>query len=94
MALSRRLAVQTLRARYVGLRAPRLTPMAAALSIRSFATTPRRLQAEPVRDHQHPPRNPHQAAAEFKADVNPYKGGPSAVDKAVHLLFFTEILRG
>jgi len=27
-------------------------------------------------------------------DFNPYKGGPSAIDKAVHLLFFTEILRG
>jgi NADH dehydrogenase (ubiquinone) Fe-S protein 8 len=25
---------------------------------------------------------------------NPYKGGPSAIDKAVHLFFFTEILRG
>ena len=23
-----------------------------------------------------------------------YKGGPSAIDKAVHLFFFTEILRG
>lgn len=26
--------------------------------------------------------------------VNPYKGGPSAIDKAVHLFFFTEIIRG
>jgi len=27
-------------------------------------------------------------------NVNPYKGGPSAIDKAVHIFFFTEILRG
>jgi NADH dehydrogenase (ubiquinone) Fe-S protein 8 len=27
-------------------------------------------------------------------DVNPYKDGPSAIDKAVHLFFFTEIIRG
>ena len=26
--------------------------------------------------------------------VNPYKGGPSALEKAVHLFFFTEIIRG
>ena len=25
---------------------------------------------------------------------DPYKGGPSAIDKAVHLFFFTEIIRG
>ena len=27
-------------------------------------------------------------------DINPYKGGPRVIDKAVHLFFFTEILRG
>ncbi|GLB34053.1 putative oxidoreductase [Lyophyllum shimeji] len=27
-------------------------------------------------------------------EVNPYKDGPSSIDKAVHLFFFTEILRG
>ena len=27
-------------------------------------------------------------------EVNPYKNGPSALDKAVHLFFFTEIIRG
>lgn len=26
--------------------------------------------------------------------VNPYKDGPSALDKAAHLFFFTEIVRG
>ena len=28
------------------------------------------------------------------SDHNPYKAGPSAIDKAVHLFFFTEIVRG
>lgn len=27
-------------------------------------------------------------------DIDPYKNGPSAIDKAVHLFFFTEIIRG
>jgi hypothetical protein len=27
-------------------------------------------------------------------DLNPYKDGPSALDKAAHLFFFTEIVRG
>lgn len=27
-------------------------------------------------------------------DFDPYKNGPSAIDKAVHLFFFTEIIRG
>jgi NADH dehydrogenase (ubiquinone) Fe-S protein 8 len=27
-------------------------------------------------------------------DIDPYKGGQSAIDKAVHLFFFTEIIRG
>jgi NADH dehydrogenase (ubiquinone) Fe-S protein 8 len=34
------------------------------------------------------------AQDEAGKSVNPYKGGPSAIDKAVHLFFFTEILRG
>jgi NADH dehydrogenase (ubiquinone) Fe-S protein 8 len=27
-------------------------------------------------------------------DIDPYRDGPSAIDKAVHLFFFTEIIRG
>lgn len=27
-------------------------------------------------------------------DIDPYHGGQSAIDKAVHLFFFTEIIRG
>jgi len=30
----------------------------------------------------------------FDPAVNPYRNGPSAIDKAVHLFFLTEILRG
>jgi len=28
------------------------------------------------------------------SEIDPYKNGPSALDKAVHLFFFTEIIRG
>ena len=34
------------------------------------------------------------AANELDKDYDPYKDGPSAIDKAVHLFFFTEIIRG
>lgn len=27
-------------------------------------------------------------------EIDPYQNGPSAIDKAVHLFFFTEIIRG
>lgn len=46
------------------------------------------------------PRSPSIKTAMFTAadepgtDFNPYKDGPSAIDKAVHLFFFTEIIRG
>jgi len=39
----------------------------------------------------------HILNAEFDSKgnaVNPYRHGPSALDKAVHLFFFTEIIRG
>ncbi len=42
-------------------------------------------------------RNHQPPAVEYDAqglEVNPYRNGPSAIDKAVHLFFFTEILRG
>lgn len=32
--------------------------------------------------------------AKHEDEVDPYKGGPSAIEKAVHLFFFTEIIRG
>lgn len=39
----------------------------------------------------------HRSDVEYDAqgnEINPYKNGPSALDKAVHLFFFTEIIRG
>ena len=43
------------------------------------------------------PRHPPSQATAFDAngnEIDPYKDGPSSLDKAVHLFFFTEILRG
>lgn len=59
-------------------------------------------------EHVHPPRSqtndylpPENHArspsldAKFPGEVDdPYHGGPSAIEKAVHLFFFTEIVRG
>ncbi|EIW61661.1 NADH dehydrogenase Fe-S protein 8 [Trametes versicolor FP-101664 SS1] len=50
------------------------------------------LEAEaPIRS---PPVKTYSAADEVGKDYDPYKDGPSAIDKAVHLFFFTEIIRG
>ncbi|THG96224.1 hypothetical protein EW026_g5571 [Hermanssonia centrifuga] len=65
--------------------------------------------AQPVEPgHKHPkdyltssiaPKSPDIMASypsdrQYGNATNPYKGGPSAIEKAVHLFFFTEILRG
>ena len=57
---------------------------------RTLSTSPARLYAEHAHNHSH-----SVASASSSSDnyVNPYKG-QSALDKAVHLFFFTEILRG
>ncbi|KAM5535479.1 hypothetical protein V8D89_010816 [Ganoderma adspersum] len=76
-----------------------------ALAYRWHSTTPRRQQAEPLKPKDHlepglPIRSPGSKTASFTAtdepgkDYDPYKGGPSAIEKAVHLFFFTEIIRG
>lgn len=45
---------------------------------------------EKVNRHQSPaPQYDAQAL-----EIDPYRNGPSAIDKAVHIFFFTEILRG
>lgn len=77
------------------------------IAYRLLSTTSRRLQAEPVNVKHHftpdrldPPesKSPSGTAMLSAPDegkyVDPYKGGPSAIDKAVHLFFLTEILRG
>ncbi|EIW82285.1 NADH-quinone oxidoreductase [Coniophora puteana RWD-64-598 SS2] len=77
---------------------------ASALAFRQLSTT-RRALAEPVEQRgrfEGPTaiKSPSlgsgglTAADEPGKDVNPYKDGPSAIDKAVHMFFFTEILRG
>ncbi|TCD67571.1 hypothetical protein EIP91_012268 [Steccherinum ochraceum] len=79
------------------------------LARRMLSTTPRLLAQAPKQSDVHHPtdhlsmpshvRSPP-LDANFPPDVkhgdevNPYKGGPSAIEKAVHLFFFTEILRG
>lgn len=41
----------------------------------------------------HAPSPPREYDA-HGSELNPYRNGPSALDKAVHLFFFTEIIRG
>jgi len=60
------------------------------------------VQAKASHSHSHPSVSGSSGAtnASVRKDheediyVNPYKGGPSALDKAAELFFFTEILRG
>ena len=66
------------------------------LVYRTFASSSARLQATPVEEQktvkpaeQHPYKYTPVSDPE-----DPYKGGQSAIDKAVHLFFFTEIIRG
>ena len=76
-----------------------------ALAYRWHSTTPRLQQTEPHKPKDYlepapPMRSPGTRTATFTAadesgkDYDPYKDGPSAIDKAVHLFFFTEIIRG
>ena len=67
-------------------RMPALLPLAS----RTISSTSR-VQArvvKPLPSSIPNPATPHQEA------VNPYAGGPSAIDKAVHFFFLTELLRG
>jgi hypothetical protein len=89
---------------------PRLNSAHSSLvAHRLLSTTPRRSHAEPINvkhvephlGHRLDPpglRSPHGTALTAEDEpgkyVNPYAGGQSAIDKAVHLFFFTEILRG
>jgi len=63
---------------------------------RTFSSSPARPQATPVEDQKivkPVDQQPFKYAAVSNPE-DPYKGGPSAIDKAVHLFFFTEIIRG
>ena len=77
------------------------TPSIALLSLRHFSTSRRTLQAQPAHtssdDSTKSPRlgtGVYSARDEPGKYVNPYEGGPSALEKAAHLFFFTEIVRG
>lgn len=79
-----------------------------AFAYRWHSTAPRHQQVDPTisnKPHDYlepgpPIRSPPTKTAGFTAadepgkDYDPYKDGPSAIDKAVHLFFFTEIIRG
>jgi hypothetical protein len=73
---------------------PRLLSLARSHHVRSVFVARRLLSTSQSSraEHQTGPLSDVQRGA--TRDVNPYKDGPSAIDKAVHLFFFTEILRG
>lgn len=66
------------------------------LVYRTFASSSARLQATPVEDRKivKPVDQQPYAHTAVSDPEDPYKGGQSAIDKAVHLFFFTEIIRG
>lgn len=80
------------------------TPSVSLVALRHFSTSRRTLQAQPVHNHTHdsanhvksPPLGTGVYSANVEPDkyVNPYGSGPSALEKAAHLFFFTEIVRG
>ncbi|KAI9000802.1 NADH dehydrogenase Fe-S protein 8 [Trametes punicea] len=84
------------------LAAGRVTTSRLALVQRWNSTAPRDpLLTKKHKDHlepevpfRSPPARIYTAADEPGKDYDPYKDGPSAIDKAVHLFFFTEIIRG
>jgi hypothetical protein len=87
--------------------APRATSIRSALAARRLVSTSScaHAQFDPKHQLEHlssgiEERQAHQiphAPHEYDAQgvpINPYVNGPSALDKAVHLFFFTEIIRG
>ncbi|KAI9447907.1 NADH-quinone oxidoreductase [Lactarius indigo] len=68
------------------------TPPISLVVRRHLSTSRRTLQAQPAHNHGHD----HVTSPQFGTGkyVNPYEGGPSALEKAAHLFFFTEIVRG
>ena len=103
MSLVRARTALGLSARFSASRLPSTTPLS-LVAFRLLSTTPRLQHAEPAHHHDHlssgPIKSPSlksgvsSAKYENSLDVNPYKGGPGALDKAAHLFFFTEIVRG
>ncbi|KAH9060959.1 NADH-quinone oxidoreductase [Lactarius vividus] len=68
------------------------TPPISFVVRRHLSTSRRTLQAQPAHNHGHNHvKSPQLGTGKY---VNPYEGGPSALEKAAHLFFFTEIVRG
>lgn len=63
---------------------------------RRLLSTSKRISYASPQSHSHnsPGHQPVAATDDSGKDIDPYKDGPGAIDKAVHIFFFTEILRG
>jgi len=77
------------------------TPSISLVVLRHLSSSRRTLQAQPAHNHSHDPikalrpgTGTYSARDEPGKYVNPYEGGPSALEKAAHLFFLTEIARG
>ena len=76
------------------------TPSISLVGLRRFATSRRTLQAQPAHESVNHLKSPRLGTGVYSARdepdkyVNPYEGGPSALEKAAHIFFFTEIVRG
>lgn len=85
----------------VGINTARSFQRATTASVpRSFSTTPLRALATPQTGPTHVGRDPHaaehvrKAVAQQQLYTPDYSKGPTALDKASSLFFFTEIVRG
>lgn len=76
------------------------TPSLHLVALRHFSTSRRTSQAQPAHDSANHVKSPQLGTGAYSAKnepdkyVNPYEGGPSALEKAAHIFFFTEIVRG
>jgi len=76
------------------------TPSLHLVALRHLSTSRRTLQAQPAHDSANYVKSPQLGTGVYSAKnepdkyVNPYGGGPSALEKAAHIFFFTEIVRG
>ncbi|EIM85719.1 NADH-quinone oxidoreductase [Stereum hirsutum FP-91666 SS1] len=91
----------------IALARPSSTP-SSLIAYRLLSTSRRLQQAEPLDtlggsekapDHKaghikSPPLKTYSAVDQPELRLDPYKDGPSALEKAAHMFFFTEILRG
>lgn len=87
--------------------APRILATQRSAALRSSIVAYRNIHSTHCSHAEHidsrfegPIRSPPLGAGSLTAkdepgkDIDPYKDGQSAIDKAVHLFFFTEIIRG